>query len=201
MRNIFLLVRKEFLQIFRNKQMLPIIFLMPILQLVILVNAATYDVKNLVFNVVDKDHSRVSRELEQKFINNKQFVFNGEKASEEEAFKELLNGSSMISIIFPQNMEKDLMKYGSAKVQIIADAQSSQTASGAQGYAMAIISGYNKEIAVDYGLASPKANVGVNTITTYWYNPELNYKWYMAPGRACRIGYSNRDVPLGNEYS
>jgi len=51
MRVIGFLLQKEFLQIFRNKGMLPIIFIMPLIQLVILSNAATFDVRNVPFNL------------------------------------------------------------------------------------------------------------------------------------------------------
>lgn len=42
---LWYLIQKEFKQIFRNKGMLPIIFILPILQLVILSNAATFETK------------------------------------------------------------------------------------------------------------------------------------------------------------
>ena len=41
------LIRKEFLQIFRNKGMLPVIFVMPVIQLVILSNAADFEIRNI----------------------------------------------------------------------------------------------------------------------------------------------------------
>ena len=63
MKTIGYIIQKEFKQIFRNKGMLPIIFILPILQLVILSNAATYEVKNIKFAYIDYDHSSSSRAL------------------------------------------------------------------------------------------------------------------------------------------
>ena len=67
MRVLKYLLQKEFLQIFRNKGMLPIIFIMPIIQLCVLSFAATYDMKNTNLYVIDKDLSSHSRELIAKF--------------------------------------------------------------------------------------------------------------------------------------
>jgi ABC-2 type transport system permease protein len=67
MKTILYIVQKEFRQIFRNKGMLPIIFVLPILQLVILSNAATFEIKNIKFSYVDHDKTSFSRALIEKF--------------------------------------------------------------------------------------------------------------------------------------
>jgi len=45
MKIIGYIIQKEFKQIFRNKAMLPIIFVIPFIQLIILSNAATFEIK------------------------------------------------------------------------------------------------------------------------------------------------------------
>jgi len=47
MRIIRVIVEKEFKQIFRNKMMLPIIFIMPIFQLLVLSYTATFEIRNI----------------------------------------------------------------------------------------------------------------------------------------------------------
>ena len=61
------IIQKEFKQIFRNKGMLPIIFVMPLIQLIILSNAATFDIENIKFSYIDNDHTSYSRALINKF--------------------------------------------------------------------------------------------------------------------------------------
>ena len=63
MKTILFIIQKEFKQIFRDKSMLQLIFILPILQLLILSNAATFDVKNIAITFVDNDQSRESRDL------------------------------------------------------------------------------------------------------------------------------------------
>ena len=67
MRTLLFIIQKEFLQIFRNKGMLPIIFVVPIVQLLILVNATTFEMKNIKVSVVDLDLSTSSRKLISKY--------------------------------------------------------------------------------------------------------------------------------------
>lgn len=63
MRTLRVLIEKEFLQIVRDRFMLRQIFLMPIVQLLILASAATFEVKTASLYVVDRDQSRISRGL------------------------------------------------------------------------------------------------------------------------------------------
>lgn len=79
---LWYLIQKEFKQIFRNKGMLPIIFILPILQLVILSNAATFEIKNIRLGYVDNDRSPSSRALMQKFDASDYFEVIGEYSSQ-----------------------------------------------------------------------------------------------------------------------
>ncbi len=77
MRTIGIILRKEFRQIFRNRTMLPLIFVLPFVQLLILVNAATMDMKGIKLILVDKDQSSVSRQLSNKFLHSPFFTLVG----------------------------------------------------------------------------------------------------------------------------
>ena len=63
MRTLRFMLRKEFLQIFRDRFMVAMMFFMPIVQLLILSSAATFEVKRARMYVVDRDHSSASRAL------------------------------------------------------------------------------------------------------------------------------------------
>ena len=75
MRTILFLLQKEFIQIFRDKTILPMIFVVPILQLIILVHAATFEIRNIEMLVVDNDLSskepipKITFPLEMGFFN------------------------------------------------------------------------------------------------------------------------------------
>ncbi len=63
MRTLFFLLRKEFLQISRNKLIIRMIFAIPVVQLIVLPNAANYEMKNINMCAVDQDHSEYSRQF------------------------------------------------------------------------------------------------------------------------------------------
>ena len=56
MRTLYYILQKEFTQIFRNKSMLPVIFVMPLVQMLILVFAATNELRQVDLAIVDFDN-------------------------------------------------------------------------------------------------------------------------------------------------
>ena len=67
MRRLLFMIWKELLELRQDKRLLPIVFVAPIIQLVVLGYAATTDVKNVPMVVVDADRSTASRDLVQTF--------------------------------------------------------------------------------------------------------------------------------------
>lgn len=63
MRKIFFLIRKEFIQILRNKFLFRAILGVPVVQMLILVPAITFELKTVDLAVNDNDHSPESRAL------------------------------------------------------------------------------------------------------------------------------------------
>ena len=76
MRTLKFLIQKEFLQIFRNKAILPLIFVMPLFQLILLPFAANYEMKNISLSIVDEDKSSYSSKLINKFTSSGYFRLN-----------------------------------------------------------------------------------------------------------------------------
>ena len=110
MKTIGYIIQKEFKQIFRNKGMLPIIFVLPILQLIILSNAATYEIDNISMSYIDHDRSSSSRALIQKFEASSYFNVEHHYASQSKANQALLRGETDIILEIPLNFEKKLGK-------------------------------------------------------------------------------------------
>ena len=118
MKTILFIIQKEFKQIFRNKGMLPIIFVLPLIQLLILSNAASFEVKNIPFSFVDNDHSKVSREFIEKFKASDYFKIIDEFPSKNKAVAEMQKGNVDVILEIPVNFEKDLIKYISMKQRL-----------------------------------------------------------------------------------
>ena len=183
MRTILYIIQKEFLQVFRNKSMLPIIFFVPIFQLIILVNAATYEMKHIRVSVVDLDLSSTSRKLVSKFQGSPFYKLQSTCFSYSTAEDQMKQGNIDMILQVPAGFEKKLLKENHAKVQFVINAINGQSAGLINAYSTMILLDYNREVVVEN--TTPAMMAGIRTIQTdysYWYNPKLNYKTYMVPG-------------------
>lgn len=183
MRTILFILRKEFLQIFRNKAMIPIIFFMPVFQLLILSNAATYEIKNIKFSVVDLDQSRFSRELVSKFTSTGYFILTENSFSVSEAEEGFRKNTSKLVLHIPPDFEKDYRKNGRAEVQALINAEDGSAAGIIYNYTSNIIQQFASGVVTEWsGLPEAEKNPVINISYSNWFNPELDYKTYMVPG-------------------
>ncbi|WP_299779224.1 ABC transporter permease [uncultured Formosa sp.] len=184
MKTILYIIQKEFKQIFRNKGMLPIIFVLPILQLVILSNAATFEVKNIKFGYIDHDRTSTSRALVEKFNASTYFNVLKNYPSETLASSDMLKGNVDIILQIPQHFERDLQKEKSNTLGITINAIDGAAAGVENVYISQIIKNFNKNIKTDLVQVSDTQiqPISIETIPLFWYNETLNYKTYMVPG-------------------
>ncbi len=184
MNTIGYIIQKEFKQIFRNKGMLPIIFILPFLQLVILSNAATFEVKNIKFAYIDNDHSSSSRGLIEKFQASTYFNVLTDFPSETIASSAMLQGDVDVVLEIPSHFERDLQKEKKANLGITINAIDGAAAGVENVYILQIIQGYSRNIKTDLMQISDAQiqPVNISTIPLFWYNETLNYKTFMVPG-------------------
>ena len=186
MRLIGFLIEKELLQIFRNKGMLPIIFALPIIQLLILGNAATYEVTGSRVSLIDDDQSPASRLLVDRLIGSGYFSVVSRTSNRTWADDDLDRGETDLILRVPINFGRDLAREGNAPIQVIIDAEDGAAAGIIQSYLAEILASFNQEIsseAVVRQFGSHSTGSGVIQIqTSNWFNPELDYDTFMVPG-------------------
>ena len=184
MKVIGYIIQKEFKQIFRNKGMLPIIFILPILQLVILSNAATYEVNNIKFSYVDHDHTSSSRALIEKFKASTYFNVLTDFPSQAKASSAMLEGEVDVVLEIPNHFERNLIKEKIADLYITVNAIDGAAAGVESGYVNQIVQSYSKEVRMSFMDTSKKVvqPVIIESIPSFWYNPTLDYKTFMVPG-------------------
>jgi ABC-2 type transport system permease protein len=185
MKTILFIIQKEFKQIFRNKGMLPIIFILPLIQLLILSNAASFEVQNIKFSYVDFDHSAASRELISKFQASGSFKIVNQFNSKKEANLEMQKGNVDIILEIPTHFERNLITEKTTTLSVSINAIDGASAGVENVYISQIIGAYNQKIQSqlsqynDGSLVMPQ---NIVTIPSFWYNNTLNYKTYMVPG-------------------
>ncbi|TXD84429.1 ABC transporter permease [Subsaximicrobium wynnwilliamsii] len=184
MKIIGYIIQKEFKQIFRNKGMLPIIFVLPLLQLIILSNAATFEVKNIKFAYIDHDHTSTSRALVEKFSASTYFDVLTHFPSEGLASSAMLRGEVDVVLEIPRYFERDLQNEKHHTLGVTINAIDGAAAGVENVYVNQIIQGFNQHLKVD--LLQPSDQViqplSIDTIPLFWYNETLNYKTFMVPG-------------------
>tara|TARA_R110002051_G_scaffold324641_1_gene422905 strand:- start:1598 stop:2719 length:1122 start_codon:yes stop_codon:yes gene_type:complete len=184
MKTILYIIQKEFKQIFRNKGMLPIIFVLPLLQLVILSNAATFEVKNIKFGYIDNDHTSTSRALVEKFNASTYFNILTDFPSEATASAAMLKGEVDVVLEIPYYFERDLQKEKHNNLGVTINAIDGAAAGVENVYVTQIVQRFNQNLKVDLFQVSDQQvkPINIETIPLFWYNETLNYKTFMVPG-------------------
>ena len=185
MKTIVFIIQKEFRQIFRNKGMLPIIFVLPILQLLILSNAASFEVKNIAFSYIDHDHSNASRELISKFAASNYFKIIQEFDSKALANRAMQKGEIDVILEIPNHFERTLLKDKKTNLSLSINAIDGASAGIENVYITQIITSFNQKLQfqlIQYNDGKLVAHQNIVTIPSFWYNETLNYKTFMVPG-------------------
>jgi len=185
MRAILYLIRKEFLQMARDKKMFFIIFAAPVFQLIIMGYAANLDIRNIKTVVCDLDQTETSREFIARFKNSGYFNIIGYVPKIENVDRCLDHGEAAMALVIPQKFGDKIGSRKPAQIQILVDgSQASLTGAGLQ-YATVIVTTYSQDAAaqflprlLDSGLKMPNLNAEIRV----WYNPDLKSKNFMIPG-------------------
>ncbi len=185
-RGLSALMRKEFIQVLRDKRMCFIVFGAPIVQLLVFGFAVTFDIQHIPLAVVDYDRSPASRKLASSLSNTVYFDTVGYPESESEALALMDAGRVSAVLVIPAGLYRHLGRGETARVGVWVDGSDANTANVAAKYAEAIIYNYSADIALEqYSVVGP--------MTTFvprfqvWYNPELKSTVFMIPGVICLI--------------
>ncbi len=183
MKTIILIVQKELKQLFRNRQMLPLIFALPIVQLLLLAYAATLDIRNIDVFIIDNDNSALSRDLTGKISASDRFTVVNSGNNDREGMDALAKRDARLVFKIAAGFEKDLVRESKAKIQLLINAEDPAAAGLIQAYSALVINDFNRDVIMDWKLFTPQDLPKMAEIQErYWYNPEMDYKKYMAPG-------------------
>jgi len=183
MRTILYLIRKEFIQIFRNKFISKAIFAVPIVQMLILVPAITFEIKNIKLGIIDNDMTSESRGLINKLEGSTFFKVAFTTFSEREANNLLHSNKCSMILNIPSDFGRDIGNGKPGKLLATIDAINASTAQLSWAYLSGVIRDYNIELITKNININPLVPQPQIQITNrYWYNELLNYKYYMLPG-------------------
>ncbi|MBX7204032.1 MAG: ABC transporter permease [Bacteroidia bacterium] len=183
MRTILFLLQKEFRQIFRNRSILPIIFVMPLMQLIVLPLAADYEVKNINLAVVDHDHSPYSAQLCAKISGSGYFRLVNYGSDFKTAFELIETDKADLVLEIPAGFERTVVRENEDKVFIAVNAINGVKAGLGGSYLNRILNDFNQDIRLKW-MQLPRYNPMpvVEVTSSVWFNPHMNYNFFMVPG-------------------
>ncbi len=179
------IIRKEFIQILRDKRALAIILVIPIMQLFLLGYAATNDVRNIPLAVFDQCRCAESRSLLDAYRAADYFRLAFQANSEDEIRALIENGDARAAIIIPPDYNLRLAK-ADAQIAFILDGSDPTSASTA--YSAAVLIGQSKATALMVenlqraGVNPERLRPALEVRTQVWYNPDLISNYFMIPG-------------------
>jgi ABC-2 type transport system permease protein len=157
--------------------------MIPVVQLLVLANAATFDVTQVSMLVVDEDHTTVSAGLVQRLEAGRQFRVVRYSATDAGVNQALLDRQVTAVLHVPRRFEEDLVRRGRAAVQLVLNAEEGATTGIVQTYATSILGSYARELDRTLPSSRPLAAraARLDLRTQRWYNPTRNYKYWMVP--------------------
>jgi ABC-2 type transport system permease protein len=176
---------KEFVQLWRDPRMLPVIFLSPILQLLLLGYAANLDVKHIPSVICDMDRSAASRALVDEFVNSGYFTVEARVGRMDEIDHFLDHGDASMAFVIPRGFGNDVAARRQASIMLIADGSESQSAMIGVNYGTMIAARATQRMvfeAFDRAAGLGLRPVLVNAEVRVWYNPALKSRNFMVPG-------------------
>lgn len=193
-RRTLALARAEVLHVIRDRASLVQIIVLPLVQLLVLSNVATFAVKRSPAYFVDFDHSAASRGIVTRFAASELFDIVGQSASPDAANEAMLRGDATIVVTIPHDFERALTRDKSAPIGLDVNAEKGSAAGIVQSYAAQILTDYSAELGREIvptrrnviDAASdvpPRPGAGhIDVRLRSWYNQTLDYKHYMVPG-------------------
>lgn len=151
------LIQKEFLQIRRNAFLPKLIIMFPIVIMCVMPWVMQMEVKNIVVDVVDIDHTVESQRLVQQIAASNYFIFGGQKATYAEAMKDIEKGRADV-----------ILEIRGGKYLIAANAVNGTKGSMGSAYLSQIVTS---------NVIHHTSNITPLTL----YNKGQNYKLYMIP--------------------
>jgi ABC-2 type transport system permease protein len=172
------LIRKEFLALLRDRASRFVLVGPPLIQLLVFSYAATFDLNNIPFVVVNEDPGLAGRQVVARFAASPSFHEVAALPSTAGMAQFIDRRAALVAIHVDRDFSRDLMNGRPGPLQIVIDGRNSNTAAIALSYVSDIVLGFNAEWAASHGDASAPAVLDVRD----WYNPNLLSLWFIVPG-------------------
>jgi len=185
MRRIFAIARKEFIHILRDKRLIAVILIMPLVQLFLYAYALSFDVKHLPTATLDLDRSTYSRQYINALQQSNYFTVDKTLGSYADVDPTFQANSDKIVVVVSAGFGDAIAAGRQANVQILVDGSDANSAQMGSNYAAALSRIFGAKVLVTQAEAkglNTGAAGGLTASMRTWYNPEGNSAAYFVPG-------------------
>jgi len=178
LRRIASLCRKELLAILKDPASRVVLFAPAIVQSFVFGYAATYDLADVPYALLDQSRSVASAELAARLDGTGVFRRVATLRTPGEIAAAIDTQRALMVLHVGPRFEALLAAGEPAPVQIVLDARNANTAGSAVGYVNAVVERFNAERRARIGAPPPPVTVE----TRAWFNPNLETRWNLVPG-------------------
>jgi ABC-2 type transport system permease protein len=183
---IYHLLLKELLQLKRDRSARFRLLIPPVLQMLLFGYAATFEVFHVATVVLDQDQTQESRALVADFVHSSRLRLVAIATQRQQVQDAVEASTAQLGVVVPPGFAQLLRKGQAAPLQVLVDGTNSNTAMLALGYVGQIAAGFGQaqaqELAQRTGRALGHPLARVELQERYWYNPNLNSRWFFIPG-------------------
>jgi len=177
---------KELLQIRRDRRMLPVIFVAPVVMIVVFGFAVNTDVTDVPMVLVDQDRSVASRDLVNRFVRSGYFAFVGAEDRAEDVDRWLVTSRAQLGLVIAPGFGAALTSGRTAALQVVVDGSDAASANVALGYASALAQAFGAEVQTARLRAAagggPSRRPGqIDLQPRVFYNPDLKSRLFYVP--------------------
>lgn len=174
---IITLIIKEFSMVLRDPKSRIVVILPPIIQFFVFSFAATFDLTDVRYAVLDQSRTNQSRQLLARFDGSENFKLVAVLTSDRQIREMIDTGKARLVINIPSDFSKKLTLGDQASIQIIADGRNSNVASIALGYVNSIVQQQGRVFLASRGLTNNEP--AFELINRAWFNENLVSRWYI----------------------
>jgi ABC-2 type transport system permease protein len=183
LKRLWPIIKKEFLQIRRDKRVLAILTLVPAGLLLLNGYALNLDVQHIRMGVYDEDKTETSRDFINSFVTSGYFDYVDMLTSSAEATKLLDDAKIKCAVVLPEDFSDKLASNSPVDIQVLVDGSDANTATTIIGYVQVIALEYSQKIILrDIAKIGRGNYIPVQLEARIWYNPELKSAKFLVPG-------------------
>lgn len=184
LKKIKALIIKELIVLLKDPKARFALIMPPLLQLLLFSSVATLDVFNIKIAVLNYDSGSYSREIVSDLAASREYFTNTISAKNYDEIKELIDKQKVIgAMIFPSDFSRKVAAGKAPEMQLLFDGRRLNSASIVASYLQKIIQNSiaNKTKFKITNLSQANNGVQSEVIVRHWFNPNLNYKWFIIP--------------------